>query len=144
MLKKLLSIFALIIIGVITSTAAEGKNFLRVQGHDIVDASGTKFYIKGTNTGNWLNPEGYMFGFSKINSPRMINEAFCELVGPAEAAKFWQEFKDNYITRADFEFIASTGANTVRVPFHYKLFTSEDYMGLNDPAEGFRRLDSCV
>ena len=127
-----------------TSTAAEGKNFLRVQGHDIVDASGTKFYIKGTNTGNWLNPEGYMFGFSKVNSPRMINEAFCELVGPAEAVKFWQEFKDNYITRADFEFIASTGANTVRVPFHYKLFTSEDYMGLNDPAEGFRRLDSCV
>ncbi|MDE6792609.1 MAG: glycoside hydrolase family 5 protein [Muribaculaceae bacterium] len=120
------------------------KDFLRVKGEDIVNSKGEKFYIKGTNLGNWLNPEGYMFGFSKINSPRLINEALCQLVGPTKAARFWQEFKDNYITEKDFEFIASTGANTVRVPFHYKLFTNEDYMGLNDPEEGFRRLDSCI
>ncbi len=120
------------------------KNFLRVEGTDIVDSNGKRFYIKGTNLGNWLNPEGYMFGFSKVNSPRMINEAFCQLVGPTEAAAFWQDFKDNYITEKDFELIASTGANTIRVPFHYKLFTNEDYMGLNDSSEGFRRLDSCI
>lgn len=120
------------------------KDFLRVKGVDIVNSKGEKFYIKGTNLGNWLNPEGYMFGFSKINSPRLINEALCQLVGPTKAARFWQKFKDNYITEKDFEFIASTGANTVRVPFHYKLFTNEDYMGLNDPEEGFRRLDSCI
>ena len=124
--------------------ASSEKNFLHVDGHNIVDSKGDTFYIKGTNLGNWLNPEGYMFGFAKINSARKINEALCELVGPTEAARFWQEFKDNYITSADFEFISSTGANTVRVPFHYKLFTNEDYMGLNDAEEGFRRLDSCV
>ena len=127
-----------------TADTPSSTNFLRVQGHDIVDSNGEKFYIKGTNVGNWLNPEGYMFGFGRVNSPRMINEALCELVGPTEAQRFWQEFKDNYITEADFEFIASTGANTVRVPFHYKLFTNEDYMGLNDDNEGFRRLDNCV
>ncbi|MDE6578593.1 MAG: glycoside hydrolase family 5 protein [Muribaculaceae bacterium] len=122
----------------------EEKDFLKVQGKDIVDSKGNKFYIKGTNLGNWLNPEGYMFGFSKVNSARMINEALCQLVGPTKAAQFWQSFKDNYITESDFRFIASEGANTVRVPFHYKLFTNEDYMGLNDAQEGFRRLDSCV
>lgn len=124
--------------------ASEPQGFLRVNGHNIVDSVGEKFFIKGTNLGNWLNPEGYMFGFSKVNSPRFINEAFCQLVGPTETKKFWQNFKDNYITEDDFSFIASTGANTIRVPFHYKLFTNEDYMGLNDPEEGFRRIDDCV
>lgn len=124
--------------------AAETQGFLHVNGPDIVDQAGNKFFIKGTNLGNWLNPEGYMFGFSKINSPHFINEAFCQLVGPTEAKKFWKNFKDNYITEDDFEFIASTGANTIRVPFNYKLFTNEDYMGLNDPEEGYRRIDDCV
>ncbi len=126
------------------ASSAASKDFLKVNGKDIVDSKGNVFRIKGTNLGNWLNPEGYMFGFSRVNAPRMINEALCQLVGPTEAAEFWKEFKNNYITEEDFRFIASTGANTVRVPFHYKLFTSEDYMGLNDPGEGFRRLDSCV
>lgn len=127
-----------------TASYAADKDFLHVNGYDIVDSRGEKFYIKGTNTGNWLNPEGYMFGFRRVNAPHMINEALCQLVGPSEARRFWQRFKDNYITRPDFEFIASTGANTVRIPFHYKLFTNEEYMGLSDPAEGFRRVDSCV
>lgn len=120
------------------------KNFLKVDHKDIVDADGNKFYIKGTNLGNWLNSEGYMFGFSKINSPHMINEAICQLVGPSKATEFWQNFKDNYITEQDFSFIAGQGANTIRVPFHYKLFTNQDYMGMNDANEGFRRLDSCI
>ena len=55
---------------------------------------------------------------------------FCQMVGPDFVAEFWKQFKDNYITRKDVEFIASTGANTIRLPFHYKLFTDEDYMGL--------------
>ncbi len=120
------------------------SDFLRVEGKDIVDSHGNKFFIKGTNTGNWLNPEGYMFGFRKVNSPHMIDEAFRQLVGPTATKAFWQKFKDNYITEADFAFIAECGANTVRIPFHYKLFTAEDYMGLNDPEEGFRRIDDCV
>ncbi|MDE6235532.1 MAG: glycoside hydrolase family 5 protein [Muribaculaceae bacterium] len=137
---------SLLLIGAATTKAdaASPQGFLHVKGHDIVDENGDKFFIKGTNLGNWLNPEGYMFGFSKINSPHFIDEAFCQLVGPTETRKFWQNFKDNYITEEDFKFIASTGANTIRVPFNYKLFTSEDYMGLNDPQEGFRRIDDCV
>lgn len=29
---------------------------------------GSKLFIKGTNFGNWLNPEGYMLGFKKTNA----------------------------------------------------------------------------
>ena len=64
--------------------------FLKVSGSDIVTPDGEKYYIQGTNLGNWLNPEGYMFGFAKTNSPRTINEAFCQLVGPDATAEFWR------------------------------------------------------
>lgn len=126
--------------------AAKDKtpDFLRVKGKDIVDSKGKKFFIKGTNLGNWVNPEGYMFGFKKTNSYGMINDAFCQLVGPAEAAEFWKAFRDNYITADDIAFIASQGANTIRFPFHYKLFTDDPYMGTSSAEDGFAMLDRLI
>lgn len=142
---------ALLLMNVLTSAcsgekpvAAEEHSFVRVNGPDLVKPDGSKLYIVGTNLGNWLNPEGYMFGFQRMNSARLINELFCELVGPDKTSEFWQEFKDNYITKDDIDFIASTGANTIRLPFHYKLFTDEDYLGLTSAQDGFSRIDSVV
>jgi hypothetical protein len=123
------------------TTSAE---FITINGSDLIAPGGEKFFIKGTNLGNWVNPEGYMFGFSKTNSARMINEMFSQLVGPDFTAEFWKTFKDNYITREDIRFIKSTGSNTIRLPFHYKLFTDEDYMGLTTAQDGFARVDSLV
>lgn len=137
-------IIAVAAVAITATLAGSAKDFLKVNGPNIVDSKGEKFYIKGTNLGNWLNPEGYMFGFQRTSSAHMIDEALRELVGPTEARRFWQNFKDNYITEADFRFIADKGANTIRVPFNYRMFTNEDYMGLNDAGEGFRRLDDCV
>ena len=122
----------------------EAPKFVQVNGPDLVNPDGSKLYIVGTNLGNWLNPEGYMFGFQRMNAPRQINDVFCHLVGPDKAAEFWKQFKDNYITQDDIHYIASTGANTIRLPFHYKLFTDEDYMGLTKDQDGFARIDSVV
>ena len=142
-----------IIIGILASVALSGfvphadvtpEDFIRIDGTDLVAPDGSGFFIKGTNLGNWLNPEGYMFGFSKTNSAGMIDQMFRELVGPDFTDEFWKLFKDNYITREDIEFIASTGSNTIRVPFHYKLFTDEDYMGLKSQQDGFKRLDDVI
>jgi endoglucanase len=125
------------------NTAAE-QRFLSVRGTDIVAPNGKPYHIKGTNLGNWLNPEGYMFGFSRAASPSEINRMFCQMVGPEFTANFWKKFKDNYITRDDIRFIASTGSNTIRLPFNYKSFTDEDYMGLTSAQDGFARIDSVV
>jgi aryl-phospho-beta-D-glucosidase BglC (GH1 family) len=150
LINSLFKICKVIILSILLSvpialySANKSCDFLRVNGEYIVDSKGEPFYIKGTNLGNWLNPEGYMFAFKRAASARMINEVFCELVGPEETAKFWKEFKENYITEADIEFIASTGANTIRLPFNYKLFTNEDYLGTNDANEGFRIIDNMV
>lgn len=125
-------------------TLSSEKDFLKVDGHNIVDSKGEKFYIKGTNLGNWCNPEGYMFGFSRANSYSMINDVMTQLFGPTEAAEFWKKFKKNYITEADIKFIASKGANTIRFPFHYKLFTGESFMGESNADAGYETVDSLV
>jgi len=118
-------------------------DFVRIEGPYLF-WQGERFFIKGTNLGNWLNPEGYMFGFRKTNSAGWIDRMFRELAGPDFTAEFWKTFKDRYITQADIAFIASTGANIIRLPFHYKLFTDEDYMGLTAAQDGFDRIDSVV
>ena len=118
--------------------------FVRVSGPYLIKPDGDTLFIKGTNLGNWLNPEGYMFGFQKTNSAWMIDQMFKQMVGPDFTAEFWKMFKDNYVTEKDIEFIASRGANTIRVPFHYKLFTDEDYMGLTAGQDGFKRLDDVI
>lgn len=126
------------------SPSSTPLNFVTIDGTSLVAPDGTPFLIKGTNLGNWLNPEGYMFGFHRPNSAGMINDLICQLVGPYEAAAFWKAFKDNYITEDDIAFIAGCGANTIRLPFHYKLFTDEDYMGLTAAQDGFARIDRVV
>ena len=93
--------------------------FVTIQGQDLIKPDGTKLFIMGTNLGNWLNPEGYMFKFNKTNSGRFINEMFCQLVGPDFTADFWKAFKDNYVTREDIRFIKEQGANTIRLA-HYQ------------------------
>lgn len=118
--------------------------FVHVEGTNLVQPSGEKLFIQGTNLGNWLNPEGYMFGFGKTNAPWMIELMLKQAVGPDAAASFWKQFKDTYITRSDIEFIARQGANTIRLPFNYRLFTNEDYMGLTANQDGFARIDSLI
>ncbi|MDR1357291.1 MAG: glycoside hydrolase family 5 protein [Tannerellaceae bacterium] len=118
--------------------------FVRVDGPDLITPSGDKLLIRGTNLGNWLNPEGYMFRFGRTNSVGRINQAFAEMVGPDLAEEFWRLFKDNYVTRDDVLFLKSVGCNTIRLPFHYKLFTDEDYMGLYADQDGFGRIDTLV
>ena len=150
-MKKQLFLFSLLFVFCLAGCQVEEKKetvssdqFMRIQGPDLITPDGGKFFIKGTNLGNWINPEGYMFGFRKTNSARFIDEMFCQLVGPDFTAEFWKAFKDNYITYKDVRFIKSTGSNTIRLPFHYKLFTDEDYMGLTVAQDGFARIDSVV
>ena len=145
-MKKSLSYICVLLLAACTAGSGEkgAKGFVTVQGHDLIKPNGEKLFIQGTNLGNWLNPEGYMFGFGRTNSAWMIDLMMKEAVGPDATADFWKQFKDNYVTKADIDFIAQQGANTIRLPFNYKLFTDEDYMGLTGPKDGFERIDSVV
>lgn len=120
------------------------QKFISVKGKEIIGTDGKPFLIRGTNLGNWLVPEGYMFKFKVASSPRLINELFSELFGPSETKNFWTKYLANYITKADIHYLHSLGMNSIRVPFNYRLFTDEYYMGGLGIQRGFALMDSVV
>jgi hypothetical protein len=114
------------------------KGFVHTAGSDLVDGNGKPLMLRGTNLGNWFEPEGYMFHFEGgAQSPREIEDLVQELIGPEKAEAFWHEWHETYITEADLARLKQMGFNSVRVPIHWKLFDSDD-------TEGFRLLDRLV
>ena len=139
-------LFSVILISFLFLSCAEKPTpkFISVDGPDIIGIDGQPFYPKGTNLGNWLVPEGYMFKFQHASSPRLIQEVLNELIGPAESKIFWNQYLQNYITHDDIKYLKEMGMNSIRIPFHYKLFTDEDYLGGRGEARGFALMDSLV
>src|SRR2546425_4866683 len=100
--------------------------FVTTRGKAIASPDGKLLLLKGINLGNWLLPEGYMFKFKTTNSPRLIQTTINELIGEEEARTFWKTYRDNYITQADIRFIKRSGFNSVRIPFNYRLFVTDE------------------
>ena len=105
--------------------AAEPAAFVHVDGRRFIGADGQVFRIKGISLGNWLVPEGYMFTFHRALSPREIDAVFRHLVGDAETERFWHDYRDNYVTQADIDFLAAAGFTTLRIPLHWGLFLQD-------------------
>ena len=123
---------------------AQTGKFISVHGKEVIGPDGKPFLMRGTSLGNWLIPEGYMFKFKSINSPRLINEAISELIGPDEAREFWEKYLHTYVTEGDIHYLKSIGVNSIRIPFNYRMFTKEDYLGENNPDRGFELLDRVI
>ncbi len=120
----------------------EEAHFVHTDRKQIIDTQGNPIILKGTNIGNWLVPEGYMFKMKNVNSPRKIDEFLYELVGPDSLQVFWSGFLNNYITQEDIKYLKKIGSNHIRLPFHYKLFTDDFYMGERN--SGFKYFDRIV
>ena len=139
-MKRSLLIFTVIAAILIMSarpTTAQ-HHFVRTEGTHLIDGQGHPLSLRGTNLGNWLVREGYMFHFEGgPQSAREIETLTYELLGPEDAKKFWNQYLDCHITRDDIQFLTHAGFNSIRVPIHYKYFES-------DNAEGFRLLDRVV
>lgn len=121
---------------------ASSQQMLRTNGRELLDPNGQRIILKGTNLGNWLVPEGYMFKMGEVNAPRKIDELLYELIGPDSLMSFWHNFLENYITEQDIVYLKAIGCNHIRLPFHYKLFTDETYMGKRNA--GFEYFDKVI
>lgn len=117
--------------------------FVSVRGKELTGPDGRPLILKGIGLGNWLLPEGYMLKFKATNSPRLIETALSQLVGEAEARRFWREYRERYVTAQDIRLIKRSGFNSVRVAFSYRLFVTEsDPPRLEGP--GYELLDRVV
>jgi endoglucanase len=112
--------------------------FAHTHQKEIVDGSGKPLLLRATNLGNWFVPEGYMWNFAGgPQSAREIEDLVTELLGPDNAAAFWHQYRESYITRQDIHLIHDAGFNSIRIPIHYKFFEADD-------AEGFMLLDHVI
>ena len=133
---KTIARYVLLCCLLVSSLAAQ--KFVHTQGKYLVDGNGQKLMMRGTNLGNWMVAEGYMFHFEGgPQSAREIEALTTQLIGPTQANEFWHKWRDQYVTKADIGFLKSVGFNTLRVPIHYKLFA-------NGNREGFALLDRLV
>lgn len=111
------------------------SRFAHISGTELVEGTGKPLMLRGTNLGNWLEPEGYMFHLGdSAQSPHEIEQLSYELIGPEKADAFWKQWREDYITEGDIDRIKAMGFNSVRIPIHWKFFDA-------DNADGFRLLD---
>ncbi len=130
-------LFVTSLLCVAATTAASGQ-YAHTRGTEVLDGKDEPLQLKGTNLGNWLVPEGYMWSFDGgPQSPKEIQSYVTELLGPTRADQFWHTYRERYISQDDIRFIRAQGYNSIRVPLHWQLFQSDD-------AEGFRLLDRVV
>jgi len=84
----------------------------------------------------------WKFG-SQGDRPRHIEKLVSDLIGPENAARFWSEFRKNYVSESDVRRIAGLGYNSLRPALNSRLFVTE--AGTPDlGGEGFHLLDDLV
>ncbi|GGF13069.1 hypothetical protein GCM10011383_25280 [Hymenobacter cavernae] len=104
------------------STLAQGLSMLHAAGTKMQDANGKEVVLRGFNLGGWLLQESYILQTDTLNSQWRIKQGMLRTMSEAEMEDFYRQYRANYITKADIDFLAKQGFNCVRLPFHYDLF----------------------
>lgn len=141
-MRKSLHIISAIIFLVISTTNSFGQ-WLSTSGNKITK-DGNPVTLRGVNFGSWLVWEGYMMNID-VNGKRSHTEIRNNvkfLLGwdEAKAVNFENNWRNNFITEADFQQAKAKGYNTIRIPFQYKEFWNGS--GVKD--DGFVWLDKAV
>ncbi len=119
--------------------SASLHGYLRTSGRVFVDDSGATVQLRGFGLGGWLVQEGYMWNTSGFyGSTSVIQREIIELVGDSAASQFYNDYYLAYITETDVIQLSDWGFNCLRVPFHYKFFSPDTGVFVE---EGFNILD---
>ncbi|WP_187632215.1 cellulase family glycosylhydrolase [Hymenobacter lutimineralis] len=121
-------------------TRPAAGQLLRAQGPEMVNGRGEKVVLRGVNVGGWLLQESYILRTDSLNSQGQIQAALLRTMSVQQVEDFYRQYRKNFVTKADIDFLADQGFNCVRVPFHYDLFLTSTqrrlrYKALQDPAQ---------
>ena len=115
--------------------------WLTVAGDTLVDAKGRPVRLAGVGLGGWLNMENFITGYPFTESA--MRDALRRTLGEEGYARFFDRFLTAFFDEADARFLASIGLNSVRVPFHYRIF-EDDARPFRLKEEGFALLDRVI
>jgi len=118
---------------------------------------GQEIVLRGVNLGGWMIQESWMcpvFGTDRAwaNLDTIIA---MESRGwsAADIQELFDTYQDNWITSDDFDFLKECGVNSIRIPFWYRNFMSDEYgawingddgSSADTKNPGFKRLDWAV
>ena len=114
---------------------------LKVHENQIVTASGSPIRLRGFNIGGWLNMEDFINGF--VGAEHTLRSTMRRLLGPEKSCFFFERLLDYFFTEDDVAYMASLGANVLRIPFNYRHFERDDRPFAYLEA-AFQRLDQAV
>src|SRR5579862_2232261 len=121
---KIIAAIGLFVISASSCCAQETSNaMLHAAKGAVVNAQGAPVQLRCVNLSPWLDPEPYLIGKALrglTRSPSELKQKLAEIVGPADAQAFWQQWEDTFITREDFARLKEQGFNCVRLPINYK------------------------
>ncbi|GAA3640324.1 hypothetical protein GCM10022200_24960 [Microbacterium awajiense] len=116
------------------------SNMLRVDGARIVDGE-TPVTLKGFGLGGWMNMENFITGYAGAESQQ--RRALRRVLGDEGYERFFARFLAEFFTDEDAAFLQSLGLNSLRIPFNYRHFESDD-APFHIREEGFAVLDRVV
>ncbi|WP_448250206.1 cellulase family glycosylhydrolase [Thalassotalea agariperforans] len=109
----------------------ESYSMLKQHGTMWMNQENQKVSLRGINLGNWLAMEMWMFGSETPIGDNITDQ--CTLESALEARFTAEEVeevldthRDNWMTSKDWDIIADSGFNLVRVPFLYDLIENDD------------------
>lgn len=105
------------------SCTSPQKDFLKAEGHHIVNGKGDTVILRGMGLGGWMLQEGYMFRLGFIGQQYRIRESIVDVIGEEETQKFYEQWLANHTRKIDIDSMASWGFNSIRLPMHYNLYT---------------------
>jgi len=103
---------------------------LRADGNKVVNAQNQEAMLRAVGLGYWLLQEGYMLNphdqSKAANQWQMKRIYYNAGLSETEVEAFYHEWRRNFVTKEDIDYIASLGFNAVRLPMHYDLFLTEE------------------
>jgi endoglucanase len=103
---------------------SNGQGYMKAKGKEIVDAEGKEILLRGTGLGGWMLQEPYMLKLSGVvQNQKQLRAKITELIGTERTADFYNAWLQDFCRKSDIDSMAAWGFNSVRLPFHYNLFT---------------------
>lgn len=129
------------------------KGFLHTEGRHFVNEEGNEVILRGMGVGNWLNPEGFLFGgagfggiagrfarSSAFDRGRTMDLFVAELAGKKYQKEFWDRWVANYLAEGDIAAMKRQGFNSIRLPLNAR-FLLEEEPGIHFNEDQFAMLD---
>jgi aryl-phospho-beta-D-glucosidase BglC (GH1 family) len=116
-----------VVLSLFLSLTGKAQCWIEARGTQMVNSStGQEVLLRGVNLGDWGLQEGYMLNPQNPNIAgtqwAMKKLYYNQGQTEAQVEAFYLNWRNNFVTKADIDYIASLGFNCVRLPMHYELF----------------------